>query len=179
MTTEKLKKAPTIKSENYRELADPQWIAGIDRFFGPQSESRGQSTPGTVPAQRQRSGVERVLLATKFLAARLKNGQNQDLGKVEDLLLDMQDRVVFVILGRGGVAGIGAKYIQVPWSKLDLGSNQQNLAVTAMTDVSEVQLEKAPLITGDDYATLLAPGFAEQVHRYFKVTECGAVREQR
>ena len=32
MTTDDLKKAPTIKSENYRELLDPQWIRQVDQF---------------------------------------------------------------------------------------------------------------------------------------------------
>jgi PRC-barrel domain len=170
MTAEDLKKAPTIQSENYRELTDPQWIARVDQFFRPRIESPGKSEPGTVPAQRERRPVERVLLATKLRAAKPKNSQNEELGKLEDLLLDGRNRVVFVILGRGGVLGVGENYIPIPWSKLGLGYNQENAAVTVTIDTTKAQLEKAPLIKGDNYATLLAPGFADGVRRYFGVT---------
>ncbi len=189
MSAEDLKKAPTIKSENYRELSDPQWIARVDQFFrrrGGASQAQpkpgtglAQPKPGTGLAHREHRTVKWALLATKIRAAGLKNGQNEDLGKVEDLLLDGQHRVVFVIFGTGGVVGIGENHIPVPWSKLRLAFNQENLAVTVVIDAAKVQLEKAPLIKGDDYATLLAPGFAEHVRRYFKVTGRGAEREPR
>src|SRR5262249_40059674 len=133
--------------------------------------------------QREPRAIEVVLLATKIRAARLKNAQNEDLGKLEDLLLDRTYRVAFVIVGRGGVLGLGENYVPVPWSKLSLSSNQENAAVTAVLDATKAQLEKAPLVKGDNYATLLAPGFAEQVRRYFGGTErgaaAGAERERR
>jgi len=158
MTADDLKKAPVLHSENYRELTDPQWTARVDQFF------RGrQGSPKT-----DLRAVEKVFLATKTRGAKLKDVQNQDLGKIEDLLLDKMHRVVFAIIGRGGVLGIGENYIPVPWSKLRLGSNPaEYAAVTVMIDSSKAQLEKAPLVKGDNYATLLAPGFAEQVRQYF------------
>ncbi|MGO9467903.1 MAG: PRC-barrel domain-containing protein [Isosphaeraceae bacterium] len=179
MTIEQLKKSPAIQSENYRELTDPQWIARVDEFFRTHGESPHEPRRETRPAQREHRAFERVILATKIRAANLKNGQNEELGKVEDLLLDQQHRVVFVILTRGGVAGIGEQYVPVPWSNLNLDSNQENLAVTFLLDARKAELEKAPLIKGDNYATLLGPGFAEQVRRYFKMIGRGAEREQR
>jgi len=182
LTTDDLKKAPTIQSENYRELTDPQWVARVNQFFRPRGESKAQSEQGTGLAQREPRAVEWVLLATKMRAARLKNAQNEDLGKVEDLLLDRTYHVVFVIVGRGGVLGIGEHYIPVPWSKLALTQNPESAAVTVMIDATKAQLEKAPLVKGDNYATLLAPGFADEVRRYFGVTQrraaTGAERER-
>jgi len=171
VTSEDLKKAPTIHSENYRELTDPQWIARIDQFFRPRAESQGTS-----PSQRERRAVERVLLSTKICAAKPKNTQDEELGKVEDLLLDRQNRVIFAVLGRGGVLGVGESYIPVPWSKLRISSNQENAAATIVINATKAQLEKAPLIKGDNYATMLAPGFADEVRRYFGVT-IGAEKE--
>jgi hypothetical protein len=106
-------------------------------------------------------------MATKIRGAKLKNSQNEDLGKVADLLLDRAHRANFVVVGRGGVLGVGEHYIPVPWSKLSLGSNPETAAVTASIDATNAQLEKAPIVKGDNYATLLAPGFADEVRRYF------------
>lgn len=169
MTTDDLKKAPLVKSENYRELWDPHWIARVDQFVRVRGESVHHPERTTEAGQREHRIVDRLLLATKIRAATLKNMQNQDLGKVEDLLLDRADRVVFVIIGRGGVLGVNENYIPIPWSKLGVGENRENAAVSVAIEASKAQLEKAPLVKGDNYATLLAPGFADQVREYFGV----------
>jgi hypothetical protein len=181
MTAEDIKKAPTIQSENYREFTDPQWIASVDQFFRRAAgESKTRPEERTGIAQREPKALESVLLASKIRAAKLKNAQNEDLGKMEDLLLDRMNRVVFVIVGRGGVLGIGETFIPLPWSKLRLSSNREDTAVTAMTDATKAQFEKAPLVKGTNYATMLAPGFAEQVRRHFGVTGAGeATGEER
>ena len=97
----------------------------------------------------------------------MSNAENQDLGKIEDLLLNRADRVAFVIMARGGVLGIGENYIPVPWLKLSLGENRENAAISVVINATKAQLEKAPIVKGDNYATLLAPGFADQVREYF------------
>jgi hypothetical protein len=76
--------------------------------------------------------------------------------------------VAFAIVGRGGVLGVGEHYIPVPWSKLGLSINPENSAIAVSLDATKAQLEKAPLIKGDNYATLLAPGFADEVRRFFE-----------
>src|SRR5262249_20572552 len=106
--------------------------------------------------------------------AKVKNARNEDLGKMEDLLLDRTHRVAFAIVGRGGVLGVGEHYIPVPWSKLGLSTNPENAAITVSLDATKAQLEKAPLIKGDTYPTLLAPGFADEVRRYFEPIARGA-----
>ena len=75
----------------------------------------------------------------------------------------------FVIIGRGGVLGIGENYIPIPWEKLGFGANRETAAVSVKIDATKAQLEMAPLVKGSNYATLMAPGFAEQVRRYFGV----------
>ena len=170
MTTDVLKKAPTMHSENCRELGDAEWIARLDEYFQAQGQSPNHGDRKVEPGQRERRTVERTLLATKIRAARLKNSQNEELGNIEDLLLNERYHVVFVIVGRGGVLGVGENYIPIPWSKLGLSANRENGTVMATIDTSKADLEKAPIVKGDNYATLLAPGFAEEVRHYFGVS---------
>jgi hypothetical protein len=170
MTADDLKKAPTIQSANYRELTDPQWIARVDQFFRPRAEkARPGEATGPAP-QPPRGAVERVLLASKIRSSQFKNPQNEDLGKIEDLLLDQQNRVAFLIVGAGGVLSIGEHYIPVPWSNLGLSTNLENAAVMASVNATKAQIEQAPRVKGSDYATLLSPGFANEVRRYFGAT---------
>jgi PRC-barrel domain len=170
MTSEALKKAPAIKSDNYRELTDPQWIARVDQFVRSHGDSQNHPDRASAAERREERVVQRVLLATKIRGASLQNAHDQSLGKVEDLLLDRAHRVAFVIIGRGGLLGIGENYIPIPWEKLRFGANRETAAAMVTIDATKAQLEMAPLVKGNNYATLLAPGFAEQVCRYFGVT---------
>ena len=122
MAAEDIKRAPAIKTDNYAELRNDQWIARVDQFFSPRSESDNKEKPRADTATREHRAVEHVILASKLRGAKPKNAKDEELGKIEDLLLDRQDKVVFVVLGRGGVLGIGENYIPVPWSKLSLFS---------------------------------------------------------
>jgi hypothetical protein len=167
MTSEDLKKAPAMKSENCRELTDAQWIARVAQFFRPRAGSQVDSRQGDRPAQQERRAVERVLLAKQISGAKFKNNQLEDMGKVENLLLDRRYQAVFAIIGRGGVLGIGQSNIPVPWSKLGFSFDRDARANAVIIEASKDQLDKAPLVKGDNYATLLAPGFAEQVRQHF------------
>jgi hypothetical protein len=169
-----LNKAPTIQSANYRELTDPQWVARVNQFFHRRGELKGRQGETTATANSEDRSVGSVLLATKICNARIKNSQSEDLGKVEDLLLDRTYRVTFMIAATGGVLGVGERYIPVPWSQLGLSTNPENAAVAVSLDVTKAQLEKAPLIKGDNFATLLAPGFADEVRHYFAAIGHGA-----
>jgi len=171
MTSEDLKKAPAMKSENCRELTDAQWIARVAQFFRPRAGSQEDPRQSDRPAQQERRAVERVLLAKQISGAKFKNNQLEDMGKVEHLLLDRRYQVVFAIIGRGGVLGIGQSYIPVPWSKLGFNFDRDARAIAVIIDASKDQLDKAPLVKGDNYATLLAPGFGEQVRHYFGVNQ--------
>jgi hypothetical protein len=161
MTADDLKKAPEIRSENYREFTDPQWIGSVHQFF--------RSREALTGADRTPRAVDRVLLATKIRHSKLRNGQNEDLGKIEDMLLNRMHRVAFLIVGEGGVLSIGERYVPVPWSVLGINTNASNAAVTVAANATHAQMERAPLVKSD-YTTLLEPGFADQVRSYFGAT---------
>jgi sporulation protein YlmC with PRC-barrel domain len=170
MTENALKQAPKFQRDNYQELTDPQWVARVRQFFGARPGQAGQ--PGR-EADTIRP-VRYVLRASKIIGASLRGARNEEIGDVEDLLLDSKDRVAFAILGKGGVLDIGEDYVPVPWSALRLRYDPNDSSVTATINMTTEQLAKAPLVKGGDYATLLTPGFADQVYRYFGANQNGA-----
>jgi hypothetical protein len=99
--------------------------------------------------------------------------------QMEEIMLDTTKRAVFAIIGQGGVLGIGESFIPVPWTKLGFNVNRDANAVQVMIDIAKDQLEKAPLVKGDNYATLLAPGFATAVRDYFGVPEKSSTNDDR
>jgi sporulation protein YlmC with PRC-barrel domain len=167
MTKEGLEKAPMFESENYKELTNPQWVARVRNYFathgtGTIAKDRDRTTDSSEP-------LSMVLRASKILGAPLQNSRTEKLGSIEDLLLDRHSRVAFAVAGHGGVLGIGESFIPVPWSKLKLKDHPEDMTIVAHIDATKDQIEQAPLIKGDSYATLLAPGFTDQVYRYFGV----------
>src|SRR5271157_444233 len=165
LTKDALERAPMVQSDTYKELTNPQWIAKIREFF----DSRGAVSNAREEDREARSAdaMSMVLRASKILGATLRNSRDEHLGSVEDLLLDRNARAAFAIIGHGGVLGIGENYIPVPWSKLRLNYRPEDITIVAVIDSTKDQLEKAPLVKGDSYATMLAPGFTTQVYRYF------------
>ena len=172
MTLEDLKKAPAMKSENCRELTDAQWIAlslSSSVLAPDRTKIRGRAT---APLSTSGGPSNGCCSPSSFPAQKFKNNQLEDVGKVENLLLDRKYQVVFAIIGRGGVLGIGQSYIPVPWSKLGFNFDRDGRAIAgSIIDAPKDQLDKAPPVKGDNYATLLAPGFAEQVRHYFGVDQ--------
>jgi len=163
MTRERLDQAPTLHDDDYKELADPSWVARVREFFGDKHAVAGENTAAATG--------QRDLRASKIIDATLKNARDESLGDVEDLLLDRDYRTAFAIIGHGGVLGIGESYIAVPWSKLRFNHMPESTSLTSVIDMTKDQLEKAPLVKGNTYETMLAPGFAAQVYRYFGVSE--------
>ncbi len=68
MSAEDLKKAPAIKSDNYSELTDEQWISRSDQFFASRSESENKSAAPRDSAAREHRAVKHVVLASKVRA---------------------------------------------------------------------------------------------------------------
>jgi sporulation protein YlmC with PRC-barrel domain len=169
MTRDRLDQAPMLQDDHYRELANPQWVARVRDFFG--DKGAAADAQSTDAESGSAATPQTVWRASKVLDASLRNPRDESLGKVEDLLLDRDDRAAFAIIGHGGVLGIGESYIAVPWSKLRLSQKPESTSLTAVIDTTRDQLEKAPLVKGSTYETMLAPGFTEQVYRFFNAED--------
>ncbi len=63
----------------------------------------------------------RVLSASTLTGDRVRNAAGEDLGKVEEIMLDVPGgRIAYAVLSFGGMLGIGDKLFAVPWSALRL-----------------------------------------------------------
>jgi sporulation protein YlmC with PRC-barrel domain len=75
-------------------------------------------------------------LATSLMEMRVKNGQNEELGVISELLIDKQGRVSHVVLQEGGLLGMGEHRYAVPWSRVKIGDDRK----TALIDVTKERL---------------------------------------
>ena len=83
----------------------------------------------------------RTLSASTLIGNVVRNPQNEDLGKVEDIMLDVQTgRIAYAVLSFGGFLGVGNKLFAVPWNAFTLDSPRHAFVL----DVTKERLREAP-----------------------------------
>jgi sporulation protein YlmC with PRC-barrel domain len=89
-----------------------------------------------------------------YLTAKTINGDKvinmagEHLGKIEDLMIDLENgRVAYAVLSFGGFLGLGNKLFAVPWEALSVKPEEHAFAL----DVSKEILEKAEGFDKDDW----------------------------
>lgn len=93
-----------------------------------------------VAAHRQ--GPQKVVRASKIIGVNVKNKANEDLGSINDIVLDPADgRVAYAAVSMGGFLGVGDKLFAVPWDALEC--REVNGAHVAILDIDKQRLENA------------------------------------
>ena len=72
-------------------------------------------------AASRTAGDERInaFMVEKIIGSQVINGKGETLGKIENLVVDIDSgRILYAILGSGGVLGLGDKLFPVPWEAL-------------------------------------------------------------
>jgi hypothetical protein len=67
------------------------------------------------------------------------NAEGQEVGAIEDLVLD-QNQIAYAVVSVGGLLGLGEKRVAVPLDDLQLGEGETYLMSSATQD----QLEQMP-----------------------------------
>ena len=70
----------------------------------------------------------RVLAASTLAGDSVRNSAGEDLGKVDEIMIDIPSgRVAYAVLSFGGVLGMGNKLFAVPWSALRVDEDKKCL----------------------------------------------------
>jgi len=124
-----------------------------------QNDTTQDATKLTVDRRRSR-----VLTASTLTGDRVRNGAGEDLGKVEQIMIDISSgRVAYVVLSFGGFLGIGDKLFAVPWDamRLDQGEHQFIL------DVDRETLDNAPGFDKNAWPDMADASFATAIHQHY------------
>jgi hypothetical protein len=96
----------------------------------------------------------------------VKNLQNEKLGKVENLLLDLPaGRIVAVVISSGGFLGLGDELSAVPPAAFRFTANRDTLQL----DASKEMLSQAPHFKANQWPDFAEPGYADSVYRAYRV----------
>ena len=93
-------------------------------------------TTGDDTQQNVSTPEGRNLTAKTLIGNRVKNAQGEALGKVEDLMLDLDaGRIAYAVVNYGGVMGVGSKLFAVPWNAFKLDTDDHTFVLEVKRDV--------------------------------------------
>lgn len=118
---------------------------------------------------QQTNSYSKLLSASDLKEAHVKNLQNQDIGEINQVLIDpLSGRVRFVVLDVGGFLLMGETSVAVPWDALRISQDGDHPKY--VLDASKERLEKAPHVEGKRYDRLYSRQEAEPTFVYWGVT---------
>jgi sporulation protein YlmC with PRC-barrel domain len=114
----------------------------------------------TDPDKRYRQ----VLAASTLDGDRVRNSAGEDLGMVDDIMIDIPSgRVAYVVLSVGGVLGMGNKLFALPWDVLTVDEDEKCF----ICDVDKQTLKNAPGFDKDNWPDMADPAFASRLHSHY------------
>lgn len=107
----------------------------------------------------------RLLSATTIIGDTVRNQAGDNLGKVEDLMLDLEyGNIAYAVLSFGGFMGMGNKLFAIPWKALTLHEGEKEFVL----DVAKESLEDAPGFDKGEWPEM-SHEWGTEVHDYYGV----------
>jgi hypothetical protein len=105
-----------------------------------------------------------MLSATTIIGDTVRNTAGEDLGKIEDLMIDLDfNRVGYVVVSFGGFLGIGDKLFAVPLEALTLDAPNHEFIL----NVSRERLENAPGFDKDNWPNTFDRSWGASVFEHY------------
>jgi sporulation protein YlmC with PRC-barrel domain len=139
----------------------------------------GTRTTSTSSTQKQSGGAAivgdrtssdgpgpEVMDAATLIGDDVVNANDEDLGKLEAIMLDVQSgRIAYAVLSFGGFLGMGSKLFAIPWSALTLDTEEKQFIL----DVPKDKLKQAPGFDKDHWPSMADTRWATDLHAFYDV----------
>lgn len=92
------------------------------------------------------------------------NMQNEKLGEIQDIMLDMTEgKIRYAVLSAGGFLGIGERLFAVPWKALTLDKENKRF----LLDVDAERLKNAPGFDKDQWPNMADASWNSSIESYY------------
>src|SRR5450756_553560 len=106
----------------------------------------------------------RVLSASTLAGDQVQNSAGEDLGKVDEIMIDIPSgKVAYAVLSFGGFLGMGNKLFAVPWSALRVDEDEKSFIL----DVDKTKLEKAPGFDKSNWPNMADTTWRTKIYSYY------------
>lgn len=137
-------------------------VGGLVAVFMATAAAQTAVEEGAVPPPEETlitTQKERQMLSSDLLGTAVLNPQGEQVGRLESLLFDEDQKIVGGIVSVGGFLGIGAKSVALSWDAFEVRQDEQVI----LLDLAREQLEAAP--TFKDLAQIEAEAEAERARQ--------------
>jgi sporulation protein YlmC with PRC-barrel domain/Cu/Ag efflux protein CusF len=109
---------------------------------------------------------------TKLIGADVENPQGEDLGNIEDIVVDPQTgRLQYAVLSFGGFMGLGEKYFAIPWEALKREAGQKpGDTERYVLNVDRERLKNAPGFDKNNWPNMADRSWAKTIYAFYDVT---------
>jgi sporulation protein YlmC with PRC-barrel domain len=107
-----------------------------------------------------------TLSASTIIGDPVHNAMNEDLGKIEDLMIDLSSgRIAYAVLSFGGFLGMGNKLFAVPFRAMKIDTENHAFVL----DVPKDRLKQAPGFDKDNWPDASDMGYRSQIYSFYNV----------
>jgi sporulation protein YlmC with PRC-barrel domain len=106
-----------------------------------------EKTPSTSPGMKEGQmpttslGTSSEVSTSTLIGANVKNPQGETLGSIKELLIDPQEaKIMSAVVSVGGILGIGAKTVAIPWNEMKPQSDGKEIIVA----MGKEEIQNAP-----------------------------------
>ena len=115
----------------------------------------------------QTQTLRRTLSASTLQDQDVVNGKNEDIGTIEDFMIDLETgRVSYAVLSFGGFLGMGDKLFAIPFQALKTDTENERFVL----DVPKDRLEKAPGFDKNDWPEFGDEAWSRKVHAHWNTS---------
>jgi hypothetical protein len=122
---------------------------------------RNKQLASAVPVNSLKSNVR----LDQITGADVRNRQDEDLGDIEDVVLNKQGQIEYVLISRGGFLGIGDKLVPVRWD--DLSVTPSPFRDTFVLNAPESAFNNAPTVGEDEMNQLASADWGRKVDQFW------------
>jgi len=175
-TKDQLDKAPGFDSSHWPNVANPQWHASIDKHYNVDRTNVDRTN-----AERKRKATasdsdktpaiayETVFRASKIKGMDVRNDANENLGSIDELVLDLaKGQVKYITLSFGSAFTGGNKLFAVPLSACTLTHASDKTFITM--HVGQEALKNAPGFDKNHWPDMANPNWSKEVDSYYERT---------
>jgi hypothetical protein len=105
-----------------------------------------------------------VVKTDEVIGVKVENPQEENLGKIEELVLDkLNGYVRYAVLSFGGVLGLGDKLFAIPWKVLDYNDERDCFVI----NVSKDKLKNAEGFNKNNWPDMADETWNTRIHTYY------------